>query len=247
MPLDKQSFCKVNLLLNILGKRPDGFHQLETVLHPVDLHDCLSFERRGSRLRLQCSDPLLPVNAKNLVFAAAERFLKTAGIREGAQANNPHIMELPDPVTKQVWGNALLVGPARAAELGVKTEDLVRVKADGEEFELVALVVPGQHRDVVGVALGYGRTAKLRLLNGDPELPIWTKLAYKADGKGWDTKTAAVGVDVGRISKTESVTPFPVEVEKTGRDGRSVPPRSSTTSPTRRSPATASGARSPSR
>jgi 4-diphosphocytidyl-2-C-methyl-D-erythritol kinase len=85
MPLVKHSQCKVNLLLNILGKRPDGFHQLETVLHPVDLHDCLSFERRGSRLRLQCSDPLLPVNAKNLVFAAAERFLKTAGIREGVR------------------------------------------------------------------------------------------------------------------------------------------------------------------
>jgi 4-diphosphocytidyl-2-C-methyl-D-erythritol kinase len=83
MPLDKQSICKVNLLLNILGKRPDGFHELETVLHPVNLHDCLSFERRGANLCLKCSDPLLPTNAKNLVFAAAELFLKTAGIREG--------------------------------------------------------------------------------------------------------------------------------------------------------------------
>jgi len=85
MPLDKQSSCKVNLLLNILGKRPDGFHELETVLHPVNLHDGLSFERHGTRLRLQCSDPLLPVNARNLVFAAAERFLKSAGIQEGVR------------------------------------------------------------------------------------------------------------------------------------------------------------------
>jgi 4-diphosphocytidyl-2-C-methyl-D-erythritol kinase len=85
MPLDTQSFCKVNLLLNILGKRPDGFHELETVLHPLNLHDDLSFERRGTRLRRQCSDPLLPANGRNLVFAAAERFLQTAGIREGAR------------------------------------------------------------------------------------------------------------------------------------------------------------------
>jgi molybdopterin-containing oxidoreductase family iron-sulfur binding subunit len=143
-----------------------------------------------------------------------------AGIRDGAQGNNPHIMELPDPVTKQVWGNALLVGPTRAAELGAKTEDLLHVKLDGEEFDLAALVVPGQHKDVVGVALGYGRTAKLRLLNGNPELPVWTRLAYKADGKGWDSKTSIVGADVVRVSKSESVTPLAVEVSKTGKDGR---------------------------
>jgi 4-diphosphocytidyl-2-C-methyl-D-erythritol kinase len=85
MPLDKQSSCKVNLLLNILGKRPDGFHELETVLHPLNLHDCLTFERLGSCLRLTCGDPLLPTDARNLVFAAAGRFLKTAGITEGVR------------------------------------------------------------------------------------------------------------------------------------------------------------------
>jgi len=85
MPLDKQSSCKVNLLLNILGRRPDGFHELETVLHPLDLHDSLTFERRATKLRLECSDPLLPTDAKNLVFAAADCFLKTAGIRQGVR------------------------------------------------------------------------------------------------------------------------------------------------------------------
>src|SRR5262249_25159197 len=35
MGLEKSSFCKVNLLLNILGKRPDGFHELETIMQPV--------------------------------------------------------------------------------------------------------------------------------------------------------------------------------------------------------------------
>jgi 4-diphosphocytidyl-2-C-methyl-D-erythritol kinase len=85
MPLEKHSPCKVNLLLNILGKRPDGFHELETVMHPVGLEDFLTFQRRGARTQLSCSDPLLPTNAKNLVFAAAEQFLKAAGIREGVR------------------------------------------------------------------------------------------------------------------------------------------------------------------
>jgi 4-diphosphocytidyl-2-C-methyl-D-erythritol kinase len=85
MPLEKQSSCKVNLLLNILGKRPDGYHELETVMHPVAVHDTLSFERQGTKLRLKCSDPLLPTNAKNLVYAAAENFLKATGITDGVR------------------------------------------------------------------------------------------------------------------------------------------------------------------
>ena len=85
MPLEKQSSCKVNLILNILGKRPDGYHELETVMHPVGVHDTLSFERQGTKLRLKCSDPLLPTNAGNLVYAAAESFLKAIGTAEGVR------------------------------------------------------------------------------------------------------------------------------------------------------------------
>jgi len=81
--LEKDSFCKVNLLLNILGKRADGFHELETILHPVHLCDRLTFERGGGVIELKCSDPRLPVNSKNLVFRAARLFLDEAGIPAG--------------------------------------------------------------------------------------------------------------------------------------------------------------------
>jgi len=47
--LQKQSPCKVNLLLNILGKREDGFHELETVMFPVPLCDLLTFDPSGER------------------------------------------------------------------------------------------------------------------------------------------------------------------------------------------------------
>jgi 4-diphosphocytidyl-2-C-methyl-D-erythritol kinase len=81
--LEKQSFCKVNLLLNILGKRPDGFHELETVMHPVHLHDELSFQRSSQRLNLTCEDAALPVDGRNLVMRAASLYLEKAGISEG--------------------------------------------------------------------------------------------------------------------------------------------------------------------
>jgi 4-diphosphocytidyl-2-C-methyl-D-erythritol kinase len=83
--LEKKSSCKVNLLLNILGPRPDGFHELETVLHPVKLHDTLRFVRVGEALELSCSEPALPANSSNLVHRAATAFLQAAGVSEGVR------------------------------------------------------------------------------------------------------------------------------------------------------------------
>jgi 4-diphosphocytidyl-2-C-methyl-D-erythritol kinase len=81
----KRSPCKVNLLLNILGRRPDGFHELETLMHPVALHDEISFSRGGQAVELSCSDATLPTDSRNLVHRAATRFLEAAGIREGVR------------------------------------------------------------------------------------------------------------------------------------------------------------------
>jgi 4-diphosphocytidyl-2-C-methyl-D-erythritol kinase len=85
MTLEKKSGCKVNLLLNILGKRPDGFHELETVMHPVRVFDILDFARHPNRLELTCNLPCLPTDSRNLVHRAATAFLQKAGIREGAR------------------------------------------------------------------------------------------------------------------------------------------------------------------
>ena len=85
MTLEKPSPCKVNLILNILGKRPDGFHALETVMHPVALQDELTFRRGESAggVTLSCDDPALPTDSGNLVYRAAEQFLAAASIRDG--------------------------------------------------------------------------------------------------------------------------------------------------------------------
>jgi len=85
MTLEKPSPCKVNLLLNILGKRPDGFHALETVFHPVNLCDHISFARTATGVALTCSEPSLPTDATNLVHRAASKFLETAKISAGVR------------------------------------------------------------------------------------------------------------------------------------------------------------------
>ena len=83
MTLEKQSFCKVNLLLNILGRRPDGFHELETVMHPVNLSDTLGFSRKPRGIELTCNEPALPIDSTNLVYRAAAAFFEKVGISEG--------------------------------------------------------------------------------------------------------------------------------------------------------------------
>ena len=85
MRLEKKSPCKVNLILNILGKRADGFHELETVMQPVNLCDELTFERAGTGVQLTCSHPQLPTDAKNLVHRAATSFLAAAKISDGVK------------------------------------------------------------------------------------------------------------------------------------------------------------------
>lgn len=81
--LEKNSPCKVNLLLNILGRRPDGFHALETIFHPVNLCDRLAFTRSPAEIQLTCNDPGLPTDAGNLVHRAATAFLSAARICDG--------------------------------------------------------------------------------------------------------------------------------------------------------------------
>ncbi|MGD0743709.1 MAG: 4-(cytidine 5'-diphospho)-2-C-methyl-D-erythritol kinase [Verrucomicrobiota bacterium] len=85
MHLERKSPSKVNLLLNILGKRPDGFHELETVLQPVGLFDEMRFERGGNGIHLTCDEPALPVDSRNLIYRAADAFLKLQNLRDGVR------------------------------------------------------------------------------------------------------------------------------------------------------------------
>ncbi len=84
MSLEKKSPCKVNLILNILGRRADGFHALETVMQTVPVWDRLTFDRAATGVTLTCTHPELPVDARNLVHRAATSFL-AAGIADGVR------------------------------------------------------------------------------------------------------------------------------------------------------------------
>jgi 4-diphosphocytidyl-2-C-methyl-D-erythritol kinase len=87
MRLEKNSPCKVNLLLNILGRRSDGFHELETILHPVNVCDRLIFERDAHGVKLTCDNATLPTDGQNLVHRATTAFLQAARITGGVHVH----------------------------------------------------------------------------------------------------------------------------------------------------------------
>lgn len=65
-----RSHAKINWALRILGRRPDGYHDLETLFQTISLHDTLTI-RESDELRLTCDDPSIPTDESNLILQAA--------------------------------------------------------------------------------------------------------------------------------------------------------------------------------
>jgi molybdopterin-containing oxidoreductase family iron-sulfur binding subunit len=79
-------------------------------------------------------------------------------IHDGRFANNGWLQELPKPMTRLTWDNAVLVAPATAERLGLANGDVVEVAAGGASVRGPVWILPGQAADCVTIHLGYGRT-----------------------------------------------------------------------------------------
>lgn len=83
MRLVAEAFAKVNRSLVVLGKRPDGYHELDTVFQAVGLTDRLTFES-SDLLTLEVDDPSIPSGPENLVLRAARALAEAVGLRPRA-------------------------------------------------------------------------------------------------------------------------------------------------------------------
>lgn len=68
--MERRAHAKINWMLRITGRRPDGYHDLETIFQAISLHDTLRFTP-SDHLSLHCDDPRVPSNESNLVMRAA--------------------------------------------------------------------------------------------------------------------------------------------------------------------------------
>ena len=85
---------------------------------------------------------------------------------DGRYNNNGWLQELPDPATKLVWDNAVLVSRKTAAELGLKNSEMVEIGLGGRSVRGPIWVQPGLADYTLGLALGYGRTQTGRVGTG---------------------------------------------------------------------------------
>lgn len=114
--------------------------------------------------------PTLPaVQASSKGLEAA--FIPDSAVYDGRFANNGWLQELPRPLTKVVWDNVVTLSQTDATELGVKTDEMVKVTTKGGEIDGIVYVLPGQPKGSVTLNLGYGRTqggtlATIGLKNG---------------------------------------------------------------------------------
>jgi len=79
-----RAYAKINLGLLIHGRRPDGYHEIETIFHRIDLYDELRFEE-SSDVEISCSDPAIPSDEKNLCYKAATLLREHLHIQDGVR------------------------------------------------------------------------------------------------------------------------------------------------------------------
>ena len=83
MKLRLRSYAKVNLGLEVLGTRADGYHELRTVFQAISLHDDVDLEPRADGIVVRCDHPGVPTDETNLAHRAAAELRRFAGVTRG--------------------------------------------------------------------------------------------------------------------------------------------------------------------
>ena len=167
--LSLESPAKVNLRLEILKRREDGYHELRTIFQKISLHDTLRFSVRQKRgVSIAADDPKLPVGKNNLVYKAAQSMLEASGYKGGI-----HI-----EIEKRIpLGAGLGGGSSNAATTLTALNQLLKMKLPDKELLAMGLEIGADVPFFLwrGAAIGSGIGEKLRRV----ELPnLWYVLIY---------------------------------------------------------------------
>lgn len=192
--LEILSPAKINLFLEVIARRPDGYHEIESVMQLVDLCDHVHLTRTPRGIQVSVTGADLPSGRGNLAYRAAAVLMETAGVRGGVHIR----LEKRIPVAGGLGGGssnaaAVLAGLNRLYDLGRSRETLQQMGA------VLGSDVPFFLSD--GLALAAGRGEMLTdlgpwpshwLVLGNPGVPVSTAWAYReASSKLTDWKPRA--------------------------------------------------------
>ena len=161
-----RAHAKINLYLNVVGKREDGYHNLETIFHSIGLHDDVIISKQETKnITVRCEHPAVPCDSRNLAYQAAQLLSNAVG-GIGGIAIDIHKWI---PVAAGLAGGsanaaAVLHGMNELFRLGLTQETLMHFGA-----QLGADVPFCLHG---GAALGQGIGDQLTRLPALPDLPL---------------------------------------------------------------------------
>jgi 4-diphosphocytidyl-2-C-methyl-D-erythritol kinase len=173
--------AKINLYLDVLRKRPDGYHDIETIIQPVSLLDEITLETGGRGIELTGDDPAVPWNKENLCYRAARLFLERTGSREGLRIE----------VHKRIpAGAGLGGGSSDAAGVLIGSNELTGSPCSREELAEIALRLGSDVPFFIygGPAVARGRGELLEAVDGlpggwiilaKPDITVSTSWAYR--------------------------------------------------------------------
>jgi len=160
-----RAHAKFNLALEVREKRPDGFHEVRTILQSLALADTLEVFPTAEDLAFTCSDPTLPTGADNLVMKAAFALREATGCTKGARIH----------LTKRIPAQAGLGGgSADAAVTLIALSRLWRLPPDSTSLMAVAARLGSDVPFFLlgGTALGVGRGEEVYALPDAPPLDL---------------------------------------------------------------------------
>jgi 4-diphosphocytidyl-2-C-methyl-D-erythritol kinase len=187
--------AKINLSFEIKGRRPDGFHEIETVMTPISLADSLTLETTENEgaIDFSCDDPSLPTGDDNLVVRAVKLFREATEIRKGIRI----LLEKKIPHGAGLGGGSsdaasTLLGLNELFGAGLEENDLLKLAAQlGSDVPFFiarsSAVCRGRGEMVSPISLA----VPLNLLLLKPDFGVPTSWAY---GK-WKGSQQLPGVD----------------------------------------------------
>ncbi len=176
------AYAKINLGLDVLRKRPDGYHDVSMIMQSLDLHDTIAITRSETRdIALATNLSYLPSNQDNLIYKAAALFLDTLGIQEGLTIN----LEKNIPVAAGLAGGssdaaATLMGLNHLYHAGLPIEELklLGVKL-GADVPYCIMLGTALSEGIGEVLTPLAHMPSCSILLVKPDISVSTKYVYE--------------------------------------------------------------------
>lgn len=190
------SYSKINLTLNILARREDRYHEIETIMQSINLTDKVIITEEKEGIKIKCNHPQVPVNNQSLAYRSAEKILKKFGIERGVKIEIDKKIPLASGMAGGSANSAtILVGINKLFNLNLSNKNLREM---GEEL---GMDVPFCIQN--GTALAYRRGEKITPL---PPInpPLWVVVINP--GFKISTQWAYNNIDLEKIKRRKDNT-----------------------------------------